>query len=159
MLLDNPSDNPCFGCGPGVARGLKLTFCRERALDGAEEVVAMHTPREDEIGWPGLLHTGLHFTVLYEASYWAAWELTGQVHTSHGPAAYDQQRLPRVGKPFEARARLAPADEGVRIEARSLNPEGKVLATLGTAWRAASRERTTKAGIALPDYLLRDMAP
>lgn len=160
MHLDNPPDNPCFGCGPGVARGLRLGFQRLRAPDGVDEVVAEHVPRGDEIGWPGLFHTGLHFTVLYEASYWGAWELTGKVHTSHGDSLYQQQRLPRVGKPFRAHARLAGTQDGsVVVDARSVSDEGKPLATLRTLWKQASRERLAKAGLDLPDYIVRDLAP
>lgn len=160
MLLDNPPDNPCFGCGPGLARGLRLNFRRERAADGADEVVTEHVPRPDEIGWPTLMHTGLHFTVLYEVSYWGAWELSGQVQNSFGPATYDQRRLPRVGAPFRAAARLlGPVEGGLRMRATSSTLEGKPLATLETTWRPASRAATEKAGIALPDYLLREMAP
>lgn len=154
--LENPPENPCFGCGPTHARGLRLSFRRERAPDGAEEVVTEYAPKVDEIGWPGLLHTGLHFTVLYEVSYWAALELSGKVMTSFGPASFDQKRLPRVGAPFTARARLVADAEGARVEARS-ESEGRLAGTLETSWRAASRARIEKAGLKLPEYLLADM--
>jgi hypothetical protein len=153
MLLDNPPENPCFGCGPGHARGLHLQFARE-----GDEVVCTHTPLPDEIGWPGLFHTGLHFTVLYEVSYWAAWELSGAVMNSFGPGTFDQQRLPRVGHEFAARAKVASRDEhGLRIHAWSTNHEGKPCATLDTAWRWPSRERMERAGLVLPEHITREM--
>lgn len=153
--LENPPENPCFGCGPRHARGLRLAF--ERVGD---EVRATYAPKEDKIGWPGLFHTGLHFTVLFEASYWAALELTGRVHVATGPQTYDQQRLPRVGAPFLVAARLVAGPEGgVRTLATSATAQGKPLARLETAWRPYSREQAERAGLPLPDYLLESMAP
>src|SRR5581483_968800 len=151
--LENPSENPCFGCGPQHARGLRLRFARE-----GDSVVAEHAPREDEVGWPGLFHTGLHFTLLYEVSYWAALELGGKVMTSYGPVAFEQERLPRVGHATRATARIVATDP-FTIEARTASPEGKPQGTLRTTWRPASRSRTEKAGIKLPEYLLAEMDP
>jgi hypothetical protein len=153
--LDNPAENPCFGCGPGHARGLRLSFAR-----AGDEVVARYTAKPDEIGWPGLMHTGLHFTVLYEVSYWAAWELSGKVANSFGPSSFDQQRLPRVGQPFTATARIAAREEqSFRVRASSQSQEGKPLATLDTAWRHPSRARMEQLGLKLPGYILEEMAP
>ena len=160
--LDNPPENPCFGCGPLHPRGLRLQFARVTLPDGREAIETRPTPKPDEIGWHGLLHTGLHFSTLFEASYWAAWEFTGQVHTAFGPQTFDQTRLPRVGTPFVARAWIAAdASDGLplRVRAESQTPEGKPLARLDAMWRPASRAVMEKAGLRLPDYLLRDMAP
>ncbi|MEA3201795.1 MAG: hypothetical protein QOE90_3223 [Thermoplasmata archaeon] len=153
MDLENPPENPCFGCGPQHARGLRLAFRRE-----GDELVTTHAPQPDEVGWPGLFHTGLHFTLLYEVSYWAALELTGKVMTSFGPATFDQERLPRVGAATTARARIVATDP-LTVEARTTSAEGKTQATLRTTWRAASRARTERAGIALPGYLTDSMEP
>lgn len=149
--LENPAENPCFGCGPEHARGLRLAFTRE-----GDEVRCTLAPKPDEVGWPGLMHTGLHFTVLFETSYWAALELTGRVHVASGPQTFDQQRLPRVGLPFTVRARIV-AREPLRVVAESATAEGKPLARLETAWRPASRAATERAGVALPRYLLDEM--
>jgi hypothetical protein len=162
-LLENPADNPCFGCGPSHARGLHLRFER-RAIpgepDGGEEVACTYTPKADEIGWPGLFHTGLHFTVLFETSYWAALTLGGKVHVAHGEQRFAQQRLPRVGLPFVARARvLEQGPAGLRIEAVSETVEGKAIGRLDTAWRTESRARIEKSGLKLPSYLLDEMEP
>lgn len=160
MFLENPPDNPCWGCGPSHPSGLRLNFERIVGADGVDEVVTRPVPKADEIGWPGLFHTGLHFAVLYEVSYWAAWELSGAVHNSHGPQVFDQHRLPRTGKSFVARARIASRDaDGLRLRASSHNADGKPLATLETSWRPASRERAAKAGLELPEYLTREMLP
>lgn len=160
MLLDNPAENPCFGCGPRHPRGLRLNFERRRGADGVDEVVTRHVPREDEIGWPTLMHTGLQFLVLYEVSYWGAWELGGHVMNSHGDSTYNQLRLPRAGRPFTAVARLGDkTGEGFRMHAASTSADGKPCATLTTMWRPASRAGAERAGLQLPDYLLQDMAP
>lgn len=169
--LDNPPENPCFGCGPEHARGLKLSF--ERIGD---EVRCTYTPKPDEIGWPGIMHTGLHFTALFETCYWAALELTGQVYIASGEQTYVHQRLPRVGVPFTVRARIlnASADPSgsslaalapvvsrgpLRVVAESATAEGKPLGKLTGGFSLASRAQTERAGIKLPEYLTEQMAP
>ncbi|HUR68002.1 MAG TPA: hypothetical protein VM370_02060 [Candidatus Thermoplasmatota archaeon] len=151
--LENPPENPCFGCGPEHARGLRLAFAR----DGAS-VVCTYTPKPDEIGWPGLFHTGLHYTTLFEACYWAALELTGQVHVASGAQTFDQQRLPRVGAPFTTVARIV-AKDPLRLVAESVSAEGKPLARLEVGMKLASRVGAERAGIVLPAYLTEQMAP
>lgn len=151
--LDNPSENTCFGCGPTHARGLRLSFARD-----GDSVVCEHTPKADETGWPGLYHTGLHFTTLFEACYWAAWELTGKVHVAHGEQRFDQKRLPRVGAPFRVRARILERNaDGPVLVAHSETLDGKPLATLTTMFRTESRARVEK--LALPRYITDDMMP
>jgi hypothetical protein len=152
-LLDNPQENPCFGCGPQHPRGLRLQFRRE-----GDAVLTTHTPREDEIGWPGLYHTGLHYSTLFEASYWAALELTGKVQNVTGPQTFDQKRLPRVGKPFTVTARIV-SREPLLVRAEAATEDGKPTATLETTWTPASRAAVERAGLKLPDYLMEDMAP
>jgi hypothetical protein len=151
--IDNPSENPCFGCGPQHPRGLKLHFARD-----GDSVVCHYITKPDEIGWPGLIHTGLHYSILFETSYWAALELTGKVQNVSGPQTFDQQRLPRVGVPFTVRARILQSDP-LRIVAEGATDEGKPLARLETSWKLASRAATERVGIKLPEYLLEDMAP
>lgn len=104
------------------------------------------------------MHTGLHFTTLFETSYWAALELTGRVQVASGPQVYDQQRLPRVGLPFHTRARIVSRDP-LKIVAESSTAEGKPLARLESTWRPASRAATERAGVKLPPYLTDDMDP
>ncbi len=159
-LLENPPESPCFGCGPRHARGLHLAFERRTAPDGVDEVVSEYAPKADEVGWPGLMHTGLLFLVTMETSYWAALTLGGRVHTMTGPATYDPLRLPRVGKTFRARARLA-GHEGnrLRITCVAEDANGRTHATLTSTWQPASRAAVAKAGLTLPAYLLEDMDP
>lgn len=152
-LLENPDENPCFGCGPKHARGLHLNFERD-----GDVVIARHTAKPDEIGWPGIMHTGLHFTVLFETCYWAALELTGKVHVADGDIGYVHQRLPRVGVPFVARARIV-ASEPLTLLAESATEEGKPLGRLEVRFKPASRAGIERSGLKLPQYLLDDMAP
>jgi len=169
--IENPDDSPCWGCGPQHARGLRLSFERD-----GDSVTCTHVPKEDEIGWPGIFHTGLHFTTLFETTYWAALELTGTVHVASGTHTFHQDRLPRVGKPFTVRARILQrepiADPQIgettrpggrvgmlRISAESATAEGKPCGWLDVGMAPASRAATERAGIKLPQYLLDDMAP
>jgi len=152
-LLENPPENPCFGCGPEHPRGLHLNFERD-----GDEVVCRFTPKTDEIGWPGIMHTGLHFTVLFETCYWGALELTGKVQVADGPIAYVHQRLPRVGVPFTVRARIA-TSEPLKLVAESVSDQGKPLGRIEIGFKPASRAGIDRAGLKLPQYLLDDMAP
>lgn len=158
--LENPAENPCFGCGPRHPRGLRLRFRVETSADGTEAVRGDFTPKTDEIGWPTLFHHGLHFTVLYEASYWAALTLGGKLWVSHGPISYVADRLPRVGSPYTVSARIVEREDSrLRVLAKTASPSGKPCGTLESSWRPASREVVQRAGIPLPDYLLAEIEP
>jgi len=158
--LENPAENPCFGCGPNHARGLHLVFERRTAEDGVDEVACEYTPKPDEIGWPGLMHIGLLFMVMMETSYWAALTLGGRVMAVRGPVTYDMTRLPRVGRMFRARARIE-GSEGPQAQIRCVAEDSKERphATMISAWERESRALVEKAGISLPAYLLEDMDP
>lgn len=158
--LENPPENPCFGCGPQHARGLHLSFREEVADDGVPEVRGEFVPKDDEIGWPTLFHHGLHFTVLYEASYWAALTLGGKLWVSRGPITYVADRLPRVGAVHTVSARLLEkTKETLRVRAETRTSAGKSCGTLESSWRPASRAVVERAGISLPAYLLEEMEP
>jgi hypothetical protein len=160
VALENPVENPCFGCGPRHARGLRLEFAKEVTPEGVEEIRTMFTPHEDEVGWPGIFHTGLHFTVLYEVSYWTALTLGGRLMVSTGPGTYAHQRLPRVGRAHVARARIGPWNGSTRtVRALTETVEGKQCGSLETLWRAVERSELDRAGLQLPDYLLAELPP
>ncbi len=116
------------------------------------------TPKPDEIGWPTLFHHGLHFTVLYEASYWAALTLGGKLWVSHGPITYSADRLPRVGVSHVVTARLVDrSDSTLTVRATTATVSGKPCGSLESSWRPANREVVERAGIPLPDYLLSEI--
>ncbi|MGP8071984.1 MAG: hypothetical protein ACLPZM_02510 [Thermoplasmata archaeon] len=158
--LENPPENPCFGCGPRHARGLRLEFEATVAPDGSRELRTTFSPQADEIGWPGLLHSGLHFTILYEISYWTALTFGGHLMVSTGPATYESSRLPRVGRPYRARARLDHRVDGaVVVRATTETSEGKPCGSLESTWRSVHRAEIEKSGLELPAYLLAELEP
>jgi hypothetical protein len=160
VALENPDANSCFGCGPANTRGLKLRFERVEGADGTAELRTIFRPGTDETGWPGLFHTGLHFTVLYEVSYWTALELGGRLMVSTGPGTYAHRRLPRAGGLYIARARLGPSvAEGLTVEATTESEEGKPCGTLRTFWRPVERAEIERAGLTLPSYLVDEIRP
>lgn len=60
------ADQPCFGCSPTHASGLRLTFARE-----GDEIVSRFTPRDEHQGPPGIMHGGLVVTAADEVAAWA----------------------------------------------------------------------------------------
>ena len=160
VALENPPENPCFGCGPLHSRGLRLQFEQGVGPDGVVELRTSFTPRPDEVGWPGILHAGLHFTILYEVSYWTALTLGGRLMVSTGPGTYAHERLPRVGGLHLARARLGPSGGPTRtIRAVTETAEGRPCGTLETSWRPIERSEIDRAGLRLPEYLLSEIPP
>ena len=158
--LENPPENPCFGCGPNHARGLRLRFERSTLADGTPEVVTTFTPKPDEIGWPTIFHHGLHFMVLYETAYWTALTLGGRLWVSRGPITYSADRLPRVGVAHSARGRIVGSEpELLRIQATTATQEGKACGALESTWQPASRRAVERAHIPLPDYLRPELSP
>lgn len=156
--LANPAENPCFGCGPRHPRGLHLEFESRSGDDGVPELRTLFTPHEDEVGWPGIFHTGLHFTVLYEVSYWTALTLGGRLMVNTGPVTYEHRRLPRVGRVHVARARLGPATGTVRrVRATTETESGKPCGTMESSWRAIERAEVDRAELRLPEYLLSEI--
>jgi hypothetical protein len=158
--LENPPENPCFGCGPRHARGLRLKFEETTSADGVPEVRTRFVPNPDEIGWPTLFHHGLHFLVLYETSYWTALTLGHKLWVSQGPISYNALRLPRVGVAHVARGRIVTATPTqLEIRAESETESGKPTGVLESTWVLARREVLDRAGVQLPDYLLSELAP
>ncbi|NNN17876.1 MAG: hypothetical protein HKL79_05905 [Thermoplasmata archaeon] len=158
--LENPLENPCFGCGPRHARGLRLKFEETTSSDGTPEVRTRFTPQPDEIGWPTLFHHGLHFMVLYEASYWTALTLGRKLWISQGPSSYNALRLPRVGVAHVARGRIvATTPTRLEIRAETETESGKPCGVLASSWVPAGREAVERAGIPLPDYLRSELSP
>lgn len=155
--LENPPQNSCFACGPANPQGLGIRPALGRDADGPF-IGVEHTPRDHETGWPGLIHTGLHYTVLFDASYWAALTHTEKVHVPDGVQSFEQRRLPRTGAPFRVEARVV-AEAPVRTRATAFTHDGKRCATLECAWRPQSREQAKRAGLELPDYLVAHMEP
>lgn len=153
--LENPLENPCFGCGPRHRRGLRLSFERR-----GNQVVCTYAPRRDEIGWPGYLHPGLHFLILRETSYWGALTLGGKVHGGKGKAILRTDGSPRVGVPFRVRSRIVKrTTRGLHMVAVSESLNGRPYARLNMFFAPTKRSDVKKASVKLPNYLLEDMDP
>jgi hypothetical protein len=158
VALENPPENPCFGCGPRNPKGLRLEFEQLRAEDGTPELRTTFEPAADQIGWPGIFHTGLHFAVLYEVSYWTALTLGGRLMVSTGPGTYEHRRLPRVGRRHVARARFGPLEsDGQVVLAATATEEGRPCGSLRTFWRPIARAEIERARLELPEYLLAEI--
>lgn len=153
--LENPAENPCFGCGPGHERGLNLSFAQDEDDEGRPFVTTEHTPTEDEVGWPAFLHGGLHFTLLYETSYWTALTLGEVLMVADGQLTFDERTVPIVGRTVRTRGFLeAAVEDRHRVRAVSLGEDGRHLATLEGYWRPVTRAEIERAEIELPGYLM-----
>ena len=72
VALENDETNPCFGCGPGNPRGLRLSFRRvgDCVETGFPAAVTME-------GWPGRLHSGILHTAMLETANWTVFGVAG----------------------------------------------------------------------------------
>ena len=59
----------CYVCGDENPLGLHVSF----APDGESRSRALYTVRPEHVGWPGLLHGGVLFTLMDEAVAWAVY--------------------------------------------------------------------------------------
>ncbi len=100
-ILSNPPENACFGCGPANPHGLQLQMSTATAEDGSPAVTCAFTPNPEQSGWPGLAHSGIHFAVLYDLSYWAAMTFAGKIMLGEPDMAF------RALKPMDLLGRLA----------------------------------------------------
>ena len=154
VKLENPRENPCFGCGPRHRRGLRLSFERR-----GNEVWCTYTPRRDEVGWPGYMHPGLHYMVLRETSYWGALALSGKLHGAEGRSTFDANSPP-IGVPFRARSRIVKRTRrGVRMVTVSESLKGRRYGRFESLYVPVKRSYIERAGLELPEYLLEDMEP
>lgn len=153
--LENPSESPCFGCGPRHRRGLRLVFQRR-----GNEVWCIYTPRRDEVGWPGRMHPGLHYMVLRETSYWGALSLGGKLHGASGKSVFWDAVTPPVGVPFRARSRIGKRTQrGLHMLTVSESLIGRRYGKFEAFYVPVRRSFIQKAGMKLPDYLIEDMVP
>lgn len=64
--------NHCFGCGPDNADGLRIRIYRDG--ERTDRLVGTFEPHASRLGFPGIVHGGVQFTVL---DCMAAWILIG----------------------------------------------------------------------------------
>jgi len=114
----------CFACGDDNPIGLQLRDIRREG----EEVLATLRPRQDYMGWPGVLHGGITATALDELMNWASilltgvWTATGTMDLRYRAQVPLDVELPLVAGITESRGRA------VRAWARLLLPDGAVAA-------------------------------
>jgi hypothetical protein len=87
VALENDETNPCFGCGPGNPRGLRLSF--RRVGDRVETVLPTDVTME---GWPGRLHSGILYTAMLETANWTVYGIRGRIGVPVRTSALTLQR-------------------------------------------------------------------
>ncbi len=120
VALENDGTNPCFGCGPGNAKGLRLSFRRmgDRVETSLLTLVTME-------GWPGRLHSGILYTAMLETANWTVYGITGRIGVPVRTSALSSQRW-------------VPTGMRLRIAGRAMH---QGLNSLTVAVEAASSDR------------------
>ncbi len=126
--------NRCFVCGPDNPAGLRLRF----SLEG-EAVVAEFVPREEHVGWEGVVHGGILAAVLDDAMGNVFYLRGYQALTARMEVRF--RRPVRPGDRLRVRAWVAHQD-GRTVTARAeLVRDGEVVCTAeGLFLRRSVRE-------------------
>ena len=119
--LENDPLNPCIGCGPENARGLKLAFHRE-----GDVVVSTLDADASMQGWPRRLHSGVLYMALLETANWTVYGLKGRVGLPVRTSALSLTRWVATGE----RLRLVGALRDATVVAEAHDGAGKVVASL-----------------------------
>lgn len=141
--LDFPG---CFVCGDDNASGLHVKFAR----DGEEGSRAEYLVDDEHVGWPGLMHGGLLFTLMDEAVAWAVifaglHGVTGKAEVRFRRPATVGARLAITGRIVErarrtvkARAEITRVDEPGHLIA---DMEATMVLTDVSQWAEAGSEQ------------------
>jgi acyl-coenzyme A thioesterase PaaI-like protein len=110
-----PMYSRCFVCGAENEHGLRVVF--GPAPEGGCR--AEYVPSADHVGWPGVVHGGLIFTLMDEALAWALLCAGLQGVTARAQARFRQQahagdRLVVTGRIVEQHRRLVRAHAEIR---------------------------------------------
>jgi acyl-coenzyme A thioesterase PaaI-like protein len=106
-IESDPTFPDCFVCGSSNPSGLHVAFERE----GEAGSRALYTPHPDHVGWPGVVHGGLLFTLMDEAVAWAV--TYSGVRAVTGKAEVRFRTPGRVGVPLAVTARIIKASRGL----------------------------------------------
>jgi len=126
VTLENDQTNPCFGCGPGNPRGLRLSF--RRMGDRVETSLLADVTME---GWPRRLHSGILYTAMLETANWTVYGITGRIGVPVRTSALGLLRWVATGTRLRIAGRAMQKDRNsltVAVEASSSN--GPSVATL-----------------------------
>ncbi len=123
-VLDFPG---CFVCGTDNPAGLHVRFER----DGDAGCRAEYTAHGDHVGWPGLIHGGLLFTLKDEAVAWAV--CYAGLRGVTGKAEVRFRRPVTVGSHLAITGRIvvqARRAVRVRAEIRRMDADAEVVADM-----------------------------
>jgi len=139
-------DQICFACGDRNSAGLHLHFER----DGVQGVACRYEPKEQDQGFPGLLHGGIVVALLDESMAWAMWAVdralgvTAKMETRYrrpigvdGPLIVRGRVVRMRGRRIEVEATVDDADGARLAEASALflrlppEDEARMAAALG----------------------------
>ncbi len=112
--------NRCFVCGPDNPTGLRLRFSRE-----GEAVVAEFVPREEHVGWEGVVHGGILSAVLDDAMGNVFYLRGYQALTARMEVRF--RRPVRPGDRLSVRAWLAGEDDRTLTTRAELARDGEVV--------------------------------
>jgi len=114
MSLESAS-NSCFVCGPGNPIGLKVRFRMQ-----GDVCVAEFTPGSAHVGYKGVTHGGIIFSLLDDVMANWLWLQGIQCFTARADVRYRDQ---------------LPVNTAVRLEARCLKRKGRLALMEGAVIR------------------------
>ena len=140
LPLETSADNPCFGCGPTNASGLRLKFRRT-----GSEVRAEFTPSPSHQGWPGRLHTGILYTVLIETANWTLFAVLGRLGIPGRTTTLQTARWVGVNERLESSGRVVSNDDRfATVETKATSSDGALVGSLDRVYELADRETMLK---------------
>jgi len=126
VALENDGTNPCFGCGPGNPRGLRLSF--RRIGDRVEASLLTQVTME---GWPGRLHSGILYTAMLETANWTVYGVTGRIGVPVRTSPLSLQRWVPTGMRLRIAGRAMPKDlKSLTVAVEPASSDGQSVATL-----------------------------
>lgn len=126
--------NHCFVCGPDNPVGLRLRFTRD-----GEAVTAEFVPREEHVGWEGVVHGGILAAVLDDAMGNVFYLRGYQALTARMEVRF--RRPVRPGERLQVRAWVASEDSRTITTRAELLRDGEVVCSgQGVFLRGSLRE-------------------
>jgi len=124
-------DANCFVCGDENLLGLKIKFFP----NGTNGSIANYTVRQEHIGWPGILHGGVLFTLMDEAVGWCLYfnnlrGVTAKAETRFRLPAFVGDELIVTGLIIERTRKLARMRAEVRKANNTTNKIAELEATM-----------------------------
>ena len=116
-LQNDPTENPCFGCGPTNPIGLHLRF-----FDDGKVLRCELTPRPELVGLPGKWNAGIVMMAAIEVANWVAWERIGPF-TDVGPVASEWLALASLADPIVLEGKVTNEGQKTCLEAVALQKD------------------------------------